>query len=785
MKKKAVILALTLGIAITLLNVAPLILSNVRGADSFFNVNSPKSSFTPSVAALPDATNDSYITNEGAPLSVSAPGILGNDTPAANIALTAVLDTNPSHGVLTLQPDGSFTYTPDSSFYGTDSFTYHADEEGADSNTATVTIEVVAVNHPPVAVDDAYTINEDSHLVASYGGVLANDIDVDGDPLTAVLITSTQHGSLILFPEGDFDYTPAPNWHGVDTFRYHAFDTHVYSNVATVTITVNSVNDVPVGRNDAFTMDQDTVLHITTAQLLSNDYDVDGDTLQIVIYTHPSQGTLNPVSANEYTYTPNVGWYGVDSFTYRLFDGQAYSSPVTVTITVQHVIYDTTPPTTTISLVGTLGAHGWYTSDVAVTLTATDDYAVAKTMYSLDGILFFPYPGTFTLSGDGLHTILFYSTDTSGNVEPTKSAEVIIDTDTTPPVINIVYVGAGTDANPGYWSVNAYDPESGIASVIVKIDGIIVGTALGDYAVPNTLGLHTITVNATNADTTMGAEDQESSNASLTATIIDDDTTAPVITITYFGGTTVGDAGNWTVEAVDPESGIASILVVIDDVLVGSTTGNYSVPDTEGTHNITVTAYNGDLDRGTTDQEVSEASASVTLTGVINPGYVTGVGWIRDENGNKGEFAFIVFLNPDGDLHGTFLYTVKEGRLTYVVVGTEFDDLVIEDGNHAYFDVWCSIMVFKHHSCKPVSIEDGYLVSVEIWENQCKRGRDIFQITIYDPSGQIVYKAGFDPLGYVHGTIVIHEYKPIKCHPHHHYHHHHHHHHYHHHHGKR
>ncbi len=769
MKKKASLLAITIGFAIVLLNVAPLMSSSIHGVESFSNANPSQSFFMPAVTALPNAYDDSYLIDEDTSLSVPAPGVLGNDISAAGGTLLAILDTGPVNGLLSLTSDGSFTYTPNSNFYGYDSFTYYADEDGAASNIATVTIMVTSVNDPPVAVDDAYTIDEDTFLVASYSGVLINDIDVEGDPLTTELVSSVLYGSLVIYPEGDFDYTPNPNWYGVDSFQYRIFDTHDYSNTATVTITVNSVNDVPVGTDDAFTIDQDTVLPLTIAELLSNDYDNDGDTLQFFIQTNPSSGTLSPLSAEEYIYTPNTGWYGIDSFTYRLFDGQEYSTAVQVTITVQRVIYDTTPPTTTISLDGILGDNGWYTSDVLVTLTATDDFSVATTMFSLDGILFFTYPGPLLISGDGLHTILYYSIDISNNIEPTQSAEVIIDTDTTGPIITIVYIGDGVDSNPGYWSVNVDDPESGIASVVVYIDGVPVGNSPGDYVVPNILGFHNISVSATNADVKMGVEDQESSTASLTTNIIDDDTTAPEITITYFGGITVEDAGNWTVAVLDPESGITTISVAIDGVLVGFTAGNYSVPDTQGTHNITVVAYNGDLDRGAADQEISETSASVTLTHMITPGFVTGGGWIYDETGNKGHFVFVVSLTPDGELAGMFMYTMKAGRYSYVVIGTEISDLYI-DGNYAYFDVVCSIMIIRHQSCKILSIDDGYLVRVDIWENQCRRGRDIFQIRISDPSGQILYKAGFDPLGYVHGAIVIHEYRPIKCHPHPHHH---------------
>ena len=98
--------------------------------------------------------------------------------------LTAVLVSGPAHGTLTLNADGSFTYTPAANFNGTDSFTYKANDGAADSNVATVTSRSTAVNDAPVAVNDSYTTNEDTPLIDRRApGVLANDTDVDGDPL--------------------------------------------------------------------------------------------------------------------------------------------------------------------------------------------------------------------------------------------------------------------------------------------------------------------------------------------------------------------------------------------------------------------------------------------------------------------------------------------------------------------------------------------------------------------------------------------------------------------------
>ncbi len=105
---------------------------------------------------------------------------------------------------------------------------------------------VVASNHAPVAANNSYSTDEDTNLSVAAPGVLGNDTDADGDSLTANLVVGPSHGSLTLNADGSFSYDPSANYHGPDSFTYRANDGTVNSNTATVSITVNSVNDAPV-----------------------------------------------------------------------------------------------------------------------------------------------------------------------------------------------------------------------------------------------------------------------------------------------------------------------------------------------------------------------------------------------------------------------------------------------------------------------------------------------------------------------------------------------------------
>src|SRR5690606_1534002 len=156
----------------------------------------------------PIANNDEYTIDEDTTLNVDPAGILTNDSDADGDTLTALLVSGPQNGTLTLNEDGSFSYTPTADFSGVDGFSYVVNDGTSDSDVATVTINVTPANDAPVASDDEYTIEEDSELVVEASGMLANDSDVDGDTLIPTVVTGPQNGVLTLNEDGSFTYTP-------------------------------------------------------------------------------------------------------------------------------------------------------------------------------------------------------------------------------------------------------------------------------------------------------------------------------------------------------------------------------------------------------------------------------------------------------------------------------------------------------------------------------------------------------------------------------------------------
>ncbi|MCG7595507.1 Ig-like domain-containing protein [Mycobacterium sp. PSTR-4-N] len=311
----------------------------------------------------PVAGSDSVSVDEDGLLVVNPADLLANDTDPDGDDLSIDGYTQPEHGDLWINRDGSISYDPDDDFHGSDTFTYTV-TDGIKTTTATVTVSVNPVNDAPVATDDGVSVDEDGLLIVNPAELLANDTDIDRDNLSIDGYTQPEHGDLWINRDGTISYDPDDDYNGTDTFTYTVTD-GTETATATVTVTVDPVKDPPVATDDSVTVDEDGLLIVNPADLLANDTDIDGDKLSIEGYTQPEHGDLWINRDGTISYDPDDDYNGTDTFTYTVTDG---TTTATATVTVVVNAVDDAPVITGVNV----GAGDPTTTEVRGTVTATD-----------------------------------------------------------------------------------------------------------------------------------------------------------------------------------------------------------------------------------------------------------------------------------------------------------------------------------------------------------------------------------------------------------------------------
>jgi hypothetical protein len=438
------------------------------------------------------AMHDSYEVDEDQPLAINFPGVLSNDVEAEGQQLTAIKVSDPENGSLTLNNDGSFTYIPNPNFFGVDQFTYKAYNGELFSNVASVQITIHPVNDPPVVVDDSYSVSQNITLFVSAPGVLKNDDDVDGDPLTAVLVSSPTNGSLLLNSNGSFKYTPNSGFHGVDNFTYKANDSQSDSNLATVIITVIPVNQPPVvsGIPDQ-TIDKGQ--SFTTINLDSYVSDPDNTADQITwTYSGNTQLGVSIDSNRVATITvPNPDWTGSENITFRATDPGGLWDEDTAIFTV------TSKLSATVELSNMTQTYDGTPKPVSVT-TDPPDLAVSVT-----------YGGSTTIpTNAGSYAVV--ATVVDPNYQGSASGTLLIEKATAS--LSLGNLSQTYDGTPKTASVST--SPSGLTVSVTYNGSTTAPTNAGSYAVvatvvdPNYLGSANDTLNINPRPITVTADDK-------------------------------------------------------------------------------------------------------------------------------------------------------------------------------------------------------------------------------------------------------------------------------------
>ncbi len=302
--------------------------ANYNGADSFtYKANDGTlDSNTATVSVTVTAVNDAPVCS--AVTLTTAEDTSGQTDPSCtdvdSINLTYSIVAQPLHGTASVVT-GKLSYTPAANYNGADSFTYKANDGTLDSNTATVSVTVTAVNDAPVCSAVTLTTAEDTP-----GQTDPSCTDVDSVNLTYAIVAQPLHGTASVVT-GKLSYTPAANYNGADSFTYKANDGTLDSNTATVSVTVTAVNDAPVCSAVTLTTAEDT-----SGQTVPSCTDVDSINLTYSIVAQPLHGTASVVTG-KLSYTPAANYNGADSFTYKANDGTLDSNTATVSVTVTAV----------------------------------------------------------------------------------------------------------------------------------------------------------------------------------------------------------------------------------------------------------------------------------------------------------------------------------------------------------------------------------------------------------------------------------------------------------------
>jgi len=276
----------------------------------------------------PTANVDVITTAEDTPYSGS---VAGNDYPSSDGGEVFNKFTDPLHGTVIMGVTGTFTYTPAANYNGSDSFIYKVCDANNDCDTAIVKITVTSVNDLPVAAADAFSTNEDTPLSGSVSG---NDSPSGDGGNVWSKSADPAHGTVVVNANGAFTYTPAANYNGPDSFKYKVCDIDDECSEAEVTITVVSVNDLPVAMVDYVTAVEDTPLSTSVA---GNDVPSgDGGNVWSK-HSDPAHGTVIVLADGSFTYSPAANYYGSDSFVYKLCDADSDCDTAIVKITVTSV----------------------------------------------------------------------------------------------------------------------------------------------------------------------------------------------------------------------------------------------------------------------------------------------------------------------------------------------------------------------------------------------------------------------------------------------------------------
>ncbi|HGS4914333.1 TPA: tandem-95 repeat protein [Vibrio parahaemolyticus] len=367
------------------------------------------------VAPVADIVADKATVVEDTPTIIK---VLGNDT-FEDDGKVVSLDTNngPANGTVSVNPDGSVTYTPNDNYVGKDTFTYIVTSGGVSEST-TVNVDVTPVNDAPVAKDDTATTQEDTAVTID---VLPNDTDVDGDKLSIQSASVPSDQGTVEIVDGKLVFTPAKNFHGDAEITYTVSD-GALTGQATVKVTVNAVNDTPVVESniaDQALAEDFTPYTIDLNTAFSDVDNVDGElTFSVSGNSNIQVAIVNGVA----TITPTADWNGSETLTFTATDPSGESVSQTVDFTVAPVVDIKADSTNVVedtpTIVNVLGNDTFEGKDKVVSLDAENGPKNGTVIVNNDGTV------TYTPDDNYVGKDTFTYVVTSGGVSESTTVTV-------------------------------------------------------------------------------------------------------------------------------------------------------------------------------------------------------------------------------------------------------------------------------------------------------------------------------------------------------------------------
>lgn len=653
------------------------------GNDSFdYTVtdgNGKSDTVTVTVLVRPAANDDTLTTRAGDTLTTTTrqDGLLGNDR---GTGLTVTGNTQPAHGALTLNPDGTYSYVPATGFSGTDTFQYTVTDTTGTVATATVTVVV-----PPTAKDDTASTAANTPVTVD---VQRNDL---GTGLGTQIATQPAHGTAAVDDQGRIEYRPTTDWSGTDTLTYQVVDKSGRSSAqATVTITV-----APIARSDDASTTAGTPVTVPASTLLRND---SGAGLTVTGVSRATDGTVALDADGNAVYTPADGFSGTGTFWYDVRDasGGTASSWVVVIVGPQATADTATVPASTTLTVG--AAKGVLANDQGTGLTATLDEEPLHGTVDLAADGSYTYTPTADWSGSDRFT--YTATDSSGQkstglvtitVTP-RTEDDRIRTAADQPVTVTSGDLTGNDHGSGLTVTSVGQPSAG--TVVLNADGTITYTPA-----PGTSGTATFPYGVTGAN---GNTAEGTVTVTITPVVVANDADATAdgtLVVPADKGVLAGATGTDLAVTDNTDPGHGTVEVGKDGSYSYTPEPGYSGKDT---FDVTITDGSGNTTTGTVTitvapKAVDDAVTTTADTPVDVPVLrndkgtalrVTGVGTAA--NGTVRTTDTGVTYTPAAGWSGTdtFTYTVTDGTgstatatVTVTVTPTAADDVLQTPAN--------------------------------------------------------------------------------------------------------